>query len=43
MIFDLDVYRSANVPIREHGADVALEAASEDERMMLLRTSYEPA
>ncbi len=27
MIHDLDIYRSANVLIREHGEDAALEAA----------------
>ncbi len=27
MIPDLDIYRSANVLIREHGEDAALEAA----------------
>jgi len=27
MIRDLDIYRSANVLIREHGEDAALEAA----------------
>ncbi len=27
MILDLDIYRSANVLIREHGEDAVLEAA----------------
>ncbi len=27
MTFDLDIYRSANVLIREHGEDAAVEAA----------------
>ena len=34
MIRDLDIYRSANVLIREHGEDAALEAAQRADAML---------
>ncbi len=34
MISDLDIYRSANVLIREHGEDAALEAAQRADAML---------
>ncbi len=34
MIRDLDIYRSANVLIREHGEDAALEAAMRANAML---------
>jgi len=34
MIRDLDIYRSANVIIREHGEDAALEAAKHADAML---------
>ncbi len=34
MIRDLDIYRSANVIIREHGEDAALEAAMRADAML---------
>ena len=34
MISDLDIYRSANVLIREHGKDAALEAAQRADAML---------
>ncbi len=34
MIPDLDIYRSANVLIREHGEDAALEAAQRADAML---------
>ncbi len=34
MIRDLDIYRSANVLIRDHGEDVAIEAAIRAEAML---------
>ncbi len=34
MIRDLDIYRSANVLIREHGEDAALEAAMRADAML---------
>ena len=34
MIRDLDIYRSANVLIREHGEDAALEAAKLADAML---------
>ncbi len=34
MTSDLDIYRSANVLIREHGEDAALEAAQRADSML---------
>ncbi len=34
MTSDLDIYRSANVLIREHGQDAALEAAKHADAML---------
>ncbi len=34
MTSDLDIYRTANVLIREHGEDVALEAAQSADAML---------
>ncbi len=34
MTSDLDIYRSANVVIREHGEDAALEAAMRADAML---------
>ncbi len=34
MTSDLDIYRSANVLIREHGEDAALEAAQRADAML---------
>jgi hypothetical protein len=34
MIRDLDIYRSANVLIREHGEDAALETAKHADEML---------
>ncbi len=34
MIRDLDIYRSANVLIREHGEDAAIEAAKHADAML---------
>ncbi len=34
MIHDLDIYRSANVLIREHGDEAALEAAKHADAML---------
>ncbi len=34
MTSDLDIYRSANVLIREHGEDAALEAAKRADAML---------
>ncbi len=34
MISDLDIYRSANVLIREHGTDAAIEAAKHADAML---------
>ncbi len=34
MTSDLDIYRSANVLIREHGEDAALEAAKHADAML---------
>ncbi len=34
MIPDLDIYRSANVLIREHGKDAAIEAAMRADAML---------
>ncbi len=34
MIRDLDIYRSANVLIRDHGEDAAIEAAMRADAMM---------
>ena len=34
MITDLDIYRSANVLIHEHGEDAALEAAQRADAML---------
>ncbi len=34
MISDLDIYRSANVLIREHGENAALEAAKHADAML---------
>ncbi len=34
MTSDLDIYRSANVLIREHGEDAALEAAMQADAML---------
>jgi hypothetical protein len=34
MTTDLDIYRTANVPIREHGEDAALAAAQRADAML---------
>ncbi len=34
MLSDLDIYRSANVLIREHGEDAAIEAAMRADAML---------
>ena len=34
MTFDLDIYRSASVLIREHGEDAALEAVQQADAML---------
>ena len=36
MISDLDIYRAANLVIKHHGVDAAIEAARMVERMMEL-------
>ena len=37
MISELDVYRAANVLIREHGEDAAIEAAMRADQMLTKR------